>query len=146
MDIDYKTEPDALEFRHILETLFSLGISPKSSGLVYLLQFLMLTRVEEINANTYKETVKLIAAKNNTTTRIIEDNITLTLNHVWDRCDTPLFHEMFASDGKPFSHRRPWLREIAIMLLLFCEARENKDNIYAEFFGYCTRNGIELNF
>lgn len=146
MKDNYLKQVDSIKFTHAVRFLYDLKISPKSSGFVYLLQFIMLTDTDMMTADTYKQTVQRIAKLNDVSTRIIEDNMTLTLNRAWERMDAELLHEIFTADGKPTPKRRPWLRQIAMMLVMYCDAREQKDDIYAEFFGYCFRNGIDIEF
>lgn len=137
----------SISFRGIVESLYILGLTPKSSGFIYLVQFLMLNSVDSMTKTTYDETIRIIADANNISTRKVIDNMTLTLNNAWNRFDVrELLLELFKKHNGTMPKKRPRIRKMLIMFMLFCEVmNSSRDNIYTDYFGFCFKKGITLN-
>ena len=149
MNKDYSNfvyPPTSVEFVGMLDTLYTLGISPKSSGFIYLIIFLMMNSVDGMSKTTYTETIEKIAEKLHVKPRNVIDNMTLTLNNAWNRLDVRmLFIELFKKFDGTVPKKRPKIRKMILMLMLICEVRNaEKDDIYADFFGSCLRRGMEV--
>ena len=134
------------DFQHAIDSLDKLGFTKKTLGYGYILEFLTTCSVVNMHMNTATEFIEQTAEKHKVSKRSVEDNMTTTFLNVWQGPDAQLLHELFRTDNSETTVQKPKLRNMLIILLLFVESQRHKNAIYADFFGYCLRNRVTIDF